>query len=96
MASRAGICQNLNNPLAMREIRSAMSVALYRWVADGTAPPPSRFPTVANGGLVSAQSIDFPRISGVTYSGSYNPLRLNDHGSFPPDQTATATCTDSV
>ena len=83
---RAGICQNLNNPLPLREIRSAMSVALYRWVADGTAPPPSRFPTVANGGLVSAESIDFPRISGVTYSGSYNPLRLSDHGSFPPEQ----------
>jgi hypothetical protein len=91
VASRAGICQNLNNPLAMREIRSAMSVALYRWVADGTAPPPSRFPTVANGGLVSAQSIDFPRISGVTYSGSYNPLRLSDHDSFPPKQGAAYT-----
>ena len=88
---RAGICQNLNNPLAMREIRSAISVALYRWVVDGTAPPSSRFPTVANGGLVSAQSIDFPHMSGVTYSGSYNPLRLNDHGSFPPKQGAAYT-----
>ena len=83
---RAGICQNLNNPLAMRDIRSAMSVALYGWVADGTVPPPSRFPTVANGGLVSAPELGFPRTPGVTYSGSYNPLRLNDHGSFPPKQ----------
>ena len=83
---RAGICQNLNNPLALREIRSAISVALYRWVVDGTTPPPSRFPTVANGGLVSAQASGFPHTPGVTYSGSYNPLRLNDHRYFPPEQ----------
>ena len=82
----AGICQNLNNPLALGQIRRGLTVALYQWVTYGTPPPPSRFPTVANGGLAPSTSAGFPRIPGVTYSGSYNPLRLNDHSTLPPIQ----------
>ena len=81
-----GICQNLNNPLALSQTRAALSVALQDWVAEGVEPPPSRFPTVANGGLVTATSVGFPDIPGVTYSGSYNPLSLADHRSMPPMQ----------
>jgi hypothetical protein len=80
----AGVCQNLSNPLALGQIRTALSVALYEWVAHGTEPPPSRFPTVANGGLVSATAVEFPDLPGVTYSGSYNPLHLFDHRALPP------------
>ena len=79
-----GFCQNLNNPLALGQTRTALSVALYEWVAKNTAPPPSRFPTVANGGLVTATAVDFPDVPGVTYSGSYNSLHLHDHRSMPP------------
>lgn len=81
-----GVCQNLNNPLAMTQTGTALSVALQEWVADGKEPPPSRFPTVANGGLVTATGVDFPAIPGVTYTGSYNPLSLADHRSMPPMQ----------
>ena len=81
-----GICQNLNNPLALSQTRAALSLALQEWVAHDIEPPPSRFPTVANGGLVTAISIGFPDIPGVTYSGSYNPLSLADHRSMPPMQ----------
>ena len=87
----AGICQNLNNPLDMRQIRLALSIALYLWVADGVEPPASRFPTVANHGLVSAAAAGFPDIPGVTYSGSYNPLYLRDHDTVPPTQGAPYT-----
>ncbi|HEX7125939.1 MAG TPA: alpha/beta hydrolase domain-containing protein [Thermodesulfobacteriota bacterium] len=80
-----GICQNLNNPMALSQIRRALTVALYHWVANGT-PPPSRFPTVKNGGLVPARTLRFPDIPGVTYSGSYNTLQLNDHRFVPPVQ----------
>ena len=86
-----GFCQNLNNPLALGHTRLALSVALYEWVVDGTAPPPSRFPTVANGGLVTATAVRFPDVPGVTYSGSYNPLHLYDHRSIPPTQGAPYT-----
>ena len=79
-----GLCQNLNNPLALGQTRLALSVALYEWVVHGTEPPPSRFPTVASGGLVAATAVRFPDLPGVTYSGSYNPLHLLDHGTMPP------------
>ncbi len=79
-----GICQNLSNPLALAPTRTALSVALYEWVANRVEPPPSRFPTVAGGGLVPAGGLGFPGIPGVTYSGSYNPLHLADHRSLPP------------
>ena len=79
-----GMCQNPSNPLALADTRTALSVALYEWVAKDVEPPPSRFPTVADGGLVSASELGFPDIPGVTYSGSYNPLHLADHRSLPP------------
>ena len=79
-----GICQNLGNPLSLSDIRRALNVALYDWVADGVEPPPSRFPTVANGGLMKPADAPFPDVPGVTYSGSYNPLHLQNHSTIPP------------
>jgi hypothetical protein len=79
-----GICQNLNNPLALGQTRTALSVALYEWVDQGVEPPPSSFPTVSNDGLVDATAIDFPDVPGVTYTASYNPLSLSEHHSMPP------------
>ncbi len=86
----AGICQNLRNPLAMGQIRLALSIALYEWVTEGLEPPASRSPTIANDGLVDAESTGFPRFPGVTYSGSYNPLRhrSHDYDTFPPKEGA--------
>ena len=83
---RLGICQNLNSPVPMGEIRRALTVALYEWVVDGTEPPPSRFPSVPLGTLVPPASIGFPSIPDVTFTGSHNPLRRNNHGTFPPLQ----------
>lgn len=82
----SGICQNLANPLSLREIRSALSVALYRWVAFGQNPPPSRFPTIANGGLIKASDLNFPALRNVMYSGSVNTLRDHDHSVHPPQE----------
>ena len=81
---RPGFCQNPNNPMPLSEIRNALSVALYEWVAEDRAPPPSRFPTVGSGGLVAPLATGFPRIPNVTYSGSVNPLYLTDHSAIPP------------
>ncbi|MDH3205856.1 MAG: alpha/beta hydrolase domain-containing protein [Gemmatimonadota bacterium] len=79
-----GICQNLNSPMPISEIQTALTVALYDWVVAGTPPPASRFPTVENGGLVPASSLSFPHIPGVMFSGSYNPLEARDFSSIPP------------
>ena len=73
-----GICQNLNNPLAMGHIRLALNVALYEWVAEGIEPPPSRYPTVANGGLVPIAASGFPKAttrSIYTITSLYHPRR---------------------
>ena len=80
----AGLCQNPSNPLALAQVRTALSLALHDWVTKGVAPPASRFPTAGGGGLVPASAVDFPAVPGVTWSGSYNPLRLADHRSLPP------------
>jgi hypothetical protein len=79
-----GICQNLNNPLALGQTRAALSVALFEWAERDVEPPPSSFPTVANGGLVTATAVAFPDVPGVTYTASYNPLSLSEHRSMPP------------
>ncbi len=82
----AGICQNLNSPIRLAQIRRALTVALYEWVVDGTEPPPSRFPTVPLGTLVPPASIGFPSIPDVTFTGSHNPLRDNNFNTYPPLQ----------
>ena len=56
-----GMCQNLTNPLALADTRTALSVALHEWVANGVEPPESRFPTVARGGPRGLQRRDVPR-----------------------------------
>lgn len=83
---RTGFCENPSNPMNLSHVRTALTVALYEWVVDGVEPPPSRFPTVANRGLVRSSALGFPAIPGVTYSGSVNGLRLMDHGSLPPTE----------
>ena len=86
-----GICQQLHNPMALAPTRVALSVALHEWVTKGTDPPVSRFPTVANGGLLPPTDLAFPDIPNVHFSGSYNPLRLADHRSLPPMYGASYT-----
>jgi len=41
-------------------------------VVDGTPPPPSRYPTLADGTLVPASRIGFPKIPGVDFTALYN------------------------
>jgi hypothetical protein len=61
--------QNLANPGNYKPLLRALLVAMQRWVADGTPPPPSRYPTIAGGNLVewTQASTGFPAIPGVRY-----------------------------
>lgn len=43
----------------------ALLVALDAWVADGTEPPPSRYPRIEEGELVAPTDLAFPEIPGV-------------------------------
>jgi hypothetical protein len=74
----AGPCvlpRNWHDPMAA--VR-ALLVALDEWVADGRAPPPSRLPRIADGTLVPAEAVAFPRVGGFALPRAANdvaPLR---------------------
>lgn len=80
----AATCTLPLNPNPMREIARALLVALKAWVADGTPPPPSVYPTLGASTLVPANSLamGFPDVPGLPKpDGIANPLLVYDFGS---------------
>jgi hypothetical protein len=67
-----GSGQQLNNPLDYRWAARKLLVSLNRWIADGVEPPPSAYPVIKNGTLVSADKLKFPRIPNLTAPGGTN------------------------
>jgi Alpha/beta hydrolase domain len=67
-----GAGQQLNNPLDYRWAARKLLVALNRWVVDGVEPPPSAYPRISNGTLVSADKLKFPKIPNLTAPGAAN------------------------
>jgi hypothetical protein len=59
------IGQNLNNPLDYRWVMRSLLMSMNRWIADGTAPPDSRYPRIADGTLVAPDKLAFPRVPGI-------------------------------
>ena len=59
------IGQQPNNPLDYRWVMRSLLLAMDRWIADGTAPPASRYPRIADGTLVPPDPLAFPKIPGV-------------------------------
>jgi hypothetical protein len=59
-------CMLATNPNSSSETNRALLKALVEWVVSDTAPPPSRYPTLAKGDLVPPghASIGFPSIPG--------------------------------
>jgi hypothetical protein len=74
----------LGNPLPLSQIRTALTVALYEWVANDRLPPPSRHPRSSEGGLLRPEQTGFPEIPESFYTASYNPLHLMDYSTIPP------------
>lgn len=75
-----GNYQNPRNILDYRAVLRALLVAMDQWVGAGIEPPPSRYPHLADGTLVTNARFDeiFPHLSGVNLpKGPYAPLRLN-------------------
>jgi len=50
----------------------ALLVDLDRWVTNRTEPPPSRYPTIARGQLVTRDTVRFPKIPALPFA-SYMP-----------------------
>lgn len=57
--------QQRQNPTDYWWAMRALLVAMDRWVREGTEPPASAVPTIADGTLVRASDLPFPAIRGV-------------------------------
>ncbi len=74
------IGQQRNNPLDYRWAVKALLVAMDRWVANGTAPPPSRYPTIRDATLVTPDRLRFPNVPGVMTSTAVHRAYRADYG----------------
>jgi len=77
-----GVCQQFPNPHSYRAGLRALLVALEDWITAGTPPPPSQYPLLRDGTLVppDQESLGWPAIPGVPYTGKVNRLALLDFG----------------
>jgi hypothetical protein len=57
--------QQATNPLEYRWTLRALLTAMDRWARQGTPPPPSQHPRLADGTLVPASAVTFPTLAGV-------------------------------
>ena len=84
------IGQQRNNPLDYRWAMKALLLAMDRWTANGTAPPPSRYPHVSDGTLVQPERLRFPKVPGVTTSTAVHRAYHADYGPrFAPEGVVT-------
>lgn len=70
---RAG--QQPDNPLEYWWTMRALMAGMERWLREGTPPPPSQYPRLADGTLVAAKAVAFPAIPGVQSPGLIEPHR---------------------
>jgi hypothetical protein len=80
LARTRGVFENCVNPLNHYRAMRALLLALDRWVRDGSEPPASTYPRIADGTLisVSAYKESFPQIQGVRLpEGNLRPPRLD-------------------
>jgi hypothetical protein len=81
-ARPAGMCQNPVQGSGWAPTIRALLVALDDWADRGIAPPPSNYPTVQDGTLVTLSEAKalFPAIPGVNYPTVINELSLPNFG----------------
>src|SRR5262245_4936245 len=86
------------SPLNRAPIIRALLQALDAWVADGVAPPPSRYPKIADGTLTAPEAAGWPAIPGlrlpppmlVTYRLDFGPEWRQGIVSFEPPHIGKA------
>ncbi len=78
---RVSIGQQKANPLDFRWAMRALLDAMSSWTAEGTEPPDSRYPRIANSTLVRPEKLDFPGIPGVNTSTRVHRAYRVDYGS---------------
>jgi len=89
-------CMLASNANPASDTNRAIFAALVDWVTKGTEPPPSKYPTLAAGDLITPQAYDkvFPKVPGQPRP-EYSPLYQYDLGaSFNyPDMTGAMSVT---
>jgi hypothetical protein len=76
------VTEHGRNPLGVANVQRAMLVNLNRWVGEGVEPPPSRYPRIDRGELITAAEHGerFPKIPGMRHPGrNLQPPRV-DYG----------------
>jgi len=70
------------NAISAIPFRRAVLVLLDAWATDGTPPPPSLLPAVANGTLVTAEEVltKYPKVEGVSLPKGPSRLPRYDYG----------------
>jgi len=74
------IGQQKNNPLDYRWAMKALLLAMDRWTANGTPPPPSRYPKISDGTLVTLDKFKFPTLSDVKVAADAHKAYRADYG----------------
>ena len=76
------LCANPTNPNYHGPTQRALLMALDAWADRGVEPPPSRYPRVENGTLVTLDEYleSFPKIPGAAVTGVLNELALLNFG----------------
>jgi hypothetical protein len=69
-----GPCLNPRNPHSATPALRALFAALEEWVTNGTAPPPSRIPRVADGTAVTAENVRMPAVPGFAHAPGANQI----------------------
>jgi hypothetical protein len=73
-------CEQIVNTTHTGVTLRALIVDLEEWVRQGTPPPESRVPRLADGTLVAPEQLEFPAIPGVSFAALYNGSGERDFG----------------
>jgi hypothetical protein len=74
------IGQQMNNPLDYRWAMRALLVAMNQWITDDVPPPPSAYPRVADGTLVTPDKLAFPPLPSVNVARTPHKAYRADYG----------------
>lgn len=83
--------QNVRSVVNYGRLLRALLVHLDRWTADGTLPPPSRVPRIADGTAVDPSDLGkfFERIPGARYPIHHDRPQRRDFTTLPPKDGPT-------
>jgi hypothetical protein len=82
-----GFCKYQNNPAQQAPMLRALLEKMVTWTRDGSAPPATRYPSLASGTLAAPVrgEVGFPDLAavGVGFPGVINALTVVDHSKQP-------------